>query len=226
MGIRTGFQPIDYIWPQNPRMQTHHIPITKTARYHTLGSLNELTEEVWFVIHGFAQLAAQHLESFTSLDNGKRFIIAPEALNKFYLKVGKPEVGATWMTREDREHEMKDYVAYLNSLYDSLPLADFEGRIIVLGFSQGVATVSRWAYRNPRNIDTLIFYAGEPGNELQNAESIAAFDKTKNYFIWGNEDPFINDMNIQRFKDMLSGFEFILFDGKHEINTDILTAIK
>jgi predicted esterase len=207
-------------------MQSHHIEVTKTARYHTLGTLDDNTEEIWFVIHGFAQLAASYLEGFSALDNGKRFIIAPEALNKFYLKVGKPEVGATWMTREDREHEIKDYIAYLNHLYDLLIARDNISKIAVLGFSQGVATVSRWLYLNPRKVDTLIFYAGEPGNELQNPASIAAFHKTKNYFIWGSEDQFINELNIQRFRDMLPNFQFVSFPGKHEINAGVLLSLK
>jgi predicted esterase len=207
-------------------MQQQHISVSKTARYYTLGSLGEQTEEVWFVIHGFAQLAEKYLTTFLPLDNGKRFIIAPEALNRFYLKVGKPEVGATWMTREDREYEMADYIAYLNTLYDSFPLQGHTAKITVLGFSQGVATVSRWIYQNPRKVDTLIFYAGEPANELQNHNSVNAFDKTKNYFIYGTEDQFINELNTQRFKDMLPNFEFISFAGKHEINADVLAALK
>ena len=207
-------------------MQSHHISVTKTARYHTLGTLNEQTEEVWFVIHGWVQLASEYLNSFAALDNGKRYIIAPEALNRFYLKVGKPEVVATWMTREDREAEIADYVAYLNALYDSLPLKSTKAKIIVLGFSQGVATVSRWMYQNPRKGDTLVFYAGEPANELQSKESMASFDKTKNYFIYGNEDQFINELNIQKFKGMLPNFEFITFEGKHEINAEVLQKIK
>jgi predicted esterase len=206
-------------------MRSHHIPVTKTARYYTLGSLSDQTHEVWFVIHGWAQLAEPYLSGFLPLDDGSRFFIAPEALNKFYMKVGKPEVGATWMTREDRESEIKDYVAYLNALYDSFPLGDHDVKIIVLGFSQGVATVSRWAYRNERKIDTLIFYAGEPGNELQNPESSTTFDKTRNYFIYGDEDQFINELNINKYKAMLPNFEFISFGGKHEINTAVLAGI-
>jgi predicted esterase len=207
-------------------MESHHISVTRTARYHTLGSLNDQTQEIWFVIHGWAQLAEQFLNSFAPLDNGKRFFVAPEALNRFYVKTGRPEVGATWMTSEDRENEIKDYVAYLNALYDSLPLSGTKAKIVVLGFSQGVATVSRWMYKNPRKIDTLILYAGEPANELQSAQSMASFDKTKNYFIWGSEDQFINELNIQKFKNMLPNFDFIPFNGKHEINIEAIAGIK
>jgi predicted esterase len=207
-------------------MEAHHITVNRSARYYTLGALDDNIEEVWFVIHGWAQLAAAYLNEFAPLDNGKRFFIAPEALNKFYIKTGKPEVGATWMTSEDRLAEMADYVSYLNTLYDSFPLENHKAKIIILGFSQGVATVSRWAYQNERKIDTLVFYAGEPGNELQNSDSISSFSKTKNYFVWGNEDPFVNELNIQKFRDMLPNFEFISFDGKHVINAEVLTHIK
>lgn len=203
-------------------IQSHHIAITKTARYCTLGKLNDQTEEIWFVIHGFAQLAADFLKSFEPLDTGKRYIVAPEALNRFYLKVGKPEVGATWMTREDRETEMKDYVVYLNALYDALAISKHKAKIVVLGFSQGVATVSRWIYKNHRHVDTLVFYAGEPANELQNAEDIASFDQKQKYFVCGDQDPFINELNIGKFKSLLAGFEYIPFEGKHEIKAEVL----
>ena len=44
-------------------MQKHEIEITKTARYFTLGELNENTKTVWFVLHGYAQTAEDFLES-------------------------------------------------------------------------------------------------------------------------------------------------------------------
>ena len=204
---------------------SHHITVPRTARYHTQGDLNEHTQEIWFVIHGFAQLAEDFLKSFALLDNGKRYLVAPEALNRFYLKVGKPEVGTTWMTREDRENEIHDYVVYLNMLYDSVVPSGNKAKITVLGFSQGVATVSRWMYKNNRRVDTLILYAGETANELQNAESIAAYGQEKKYFICGDQDQFINELNIHKVKSLLTGFEFVSFEGKHEIKAEVLDGL-
>ena len=34
-----------------------HIKVERTARYFTLGELNEHTEQIWFVCHGYGQLA-------------------------------------------------------------------------------------------------------------------------------------------------------------------------
>ncbi len=101
-------------------MKENHLKITKTARYYTLGELNDQTENVWFVIHGYGQLAEFFIKKFNVLNDGKTLIIAPEALSKFYLKEFTGRVGATWMTREDREHEIEDYINYLNTLYDTV----------------------------------------------------------------------------------------------------------
>ena len=206
-------------------MLSHHISVSKTARYYTLGSLKESTTEVWFVVHGFAQLAGKFLEDFESLDNGSRYIIAPEGLNKFYLRAGQPEVGATWMTREDRESEMKDYIDYLDRLYDTLLPTGYSAKVVVLGFSQGVATVSRWVYQNKRHIDSLIFYAGEPGNELQNPECISRFTQSRKSMVLGTKDKYFNEAWAEKFKGLLSGFEFVSFDGGHEIKTDLLPSL-
>ena len=98
-------------------MTEKHIIINKTARYYTLGSLNERTKQVWFVLHGHGQLAGNFIKKFEPLLSDDVFFIAPEALNHFYLKRGSMDVGATWMTKEDRLNEIKDYINYLNDLY-------------------------------------------------------------------------------------------------------------
>ena len=205
-------------------MQNHSLSVQKTARYYTLGTLNENTQELWFVVHGYAQLAEKFIEDFKTLDNGKRYIIAPEALNKFYLKAGLAAVGTTWMTREDRENEIKDYVAYLNQLYDSIAIGA-NVRITVLGFSQGVATTSRWLSNNPRRFDRLILWAGEIGNELQNSEGVESFKVKENYFVCGSDDQFIHAENMDKIRAMLQGFDIITFDGKHIIDTEVLNRL-
>jgi predicted esterase len=104
------------------------------------------------VLHGYRQLAPQFIRRFRDLSRPWRLIVAPEALNRFY--VGDPSgrhgeesrVGGTWMTREDREVEISDYVRYLDLL-----LRHVEGglpapvSVVGLGFSQGCHTVARWA---------------------------------------------------------------------------------
>ncbi|MES2619454.1 MAG: phospholipase, partial [Bacteroidota bacterium] len=90
-------------------MKENHIIINKTARFFTLGELNAKTKHVWIVLHGFGYDVKKFLSQFEPLLREEIFIIAPEALNRFYLKATAGLVGATWMTKEDRLNEIKDY---------------------------------------------------------------------------------------------------------------------
>src|SRR5881396_879853 len=130
-------------------LQEHHLTVSRTARYFTLGESPRGVEEVWFACHGYAQLAGRFLEKLRVLEDRKRYVVAPEGLSRFYLTESPAErrVGASWMTREDRLHEIDDYVRYLDALYREV-LGRVDGpaaRVAALGFSQGTATVSRWA---------------------------------------------------------------------------------
>src|SRR2546426_7091347 len=67
------------------QMQEHHIGVTRSARYFTLGDSSRGVGEVWFVCHGYGQLAARFLEKLRVLDDGRRYLVAPEGLSRFYL---------------------------------------------------------------------------------------------------------------------------------------------
>src|SRR5919202_1046254 len=103
-------------------MREHHITVTRTARYVTLGDVHEALRQVWFVCHGYEQLPARFRQPSEDLAEGPRLIVAPEALSRFYVESGAGTrhadvpVGATWMTREDRLSEIADYVSYLDGL--------------------------------------------------------------------------------------------------------------
>ena len=162
-------------------MQEHHVTVRRTARYYTLGPTESEVAQVWIVCHGFAQLAGRFMRHFAPLDDGTRLIVAPEALNRFYVEatpgVHGPEskVGATWMTREDRLHEIADYVAYLDTLADALftRLDRTRVHLTVLGFSQGVATVSRWAVQGRTRPDHLILWASPLPPEIDTGAGVA-----------------------------------------------------
>ena len=92
----------------------HHLAVNRTARYHTLGEPSAALRQVWFVLHGHAQLSAFFIRHFAVLDDGTRLIVAPEALDRFYVDrttftgAGQARVAATWMTKEDRLAEIAD----------------------------------------------------------------------------------------------------------------------
>lgn len=153
--------------PAGPR--PYHIPVTRTARYYVLGGEPPgPRRELWYAVHGYGQLAARFLRHLEPIDDGTRLIVAPEALSRFYLEhpgragSAATRVGATWMTREDREAEIADHVAYLDALHDRV-LATLPGArpsVHLLGFSQGVATITRWLARGRIRADRLVLWSG------------------------------------------------------------------
>jgi predicted esterase len=206
----------------------NHITVTKTARYYTLGKLNETTRQIWIVIHGFRQSAKPFLREFEPLATSTNFFIAPEALNRFYLTRQGKDVGASWMTREDRLNEIKDYINYLDQLYASLKLSNYHAKIITLGFSQGASTLSRWLDATQHKIDTAIVFAGEVAPELLPLKENSGLKKTRNYYVCGTKDEFFTPVALDIVKNVYRELNFteIFFEGTHVINVDALRKIE
>jgi predicted esterase len=145
-----------------------HLPVTRRARLAVQrgveGGAPEALSELWILLHGYRQLAPRFIRHFRALFDPSRLLVAPEGLSRFYLE-GSPgphrggdPVGASWMTREDREAEIEDYVGYLDEVLNwGLALCaagDRRTSVRVVGFSQGVHTAARWvglgeAFRKP-----------------------------------------------------------------------------
>ncbi|MFA7380589.1 MAG: phospholipase [Bacteroidia bacterium] len=208
-------------------MNIHHLSVSKTARYVSLGELNQHTTEVWIVLHGYAQLATDFIQEFKALDNGSRYIVAPEGLNRFYAKGfgGKP--AATWMTSEDREKEIPDYINYLDTLYEHLGLGNLKAKVVVLGFSQGVATASRWLNATVHAVNHWVICSGEIGLEFQQEPTTQLIGIPKTY-ITGDIDPFIDAEKHTRYKELMDkmGAETLVFTGGHHIHAESLSKVQ
>ncbi|HJS73420.1 MAG TPA: phospholipase, partial [Vicinamibacteria bacterium] len=87
--------------------ESHHLAVPRTARYLTLGPGEGPIEEVWFLLHGYGQLASELLHYARALAGDRRLLVAPEGLSRFYHE-DHEKVGASWMTREDRLAEIDD----------------------------------------------------------------------------------------------------------------------
>lgn len=204
---------------------THHIRVNKTARYLTLGQLNENTREVWIALHGYAQHIEEFAVNFEVIDNGNRFIVIPEGLNRFYSRGlgGKPV--ATWMTSAEREHEINDYINYLESLYSSL-LIPAHAHVVLLGFSQGVATASRFIHHTNSKVSHFVVYAGEIAFELVNPISpkISAVPLT---YVTGNNDPLITPEKHAEVILLMQSLQAntIRFDGGHVVLPEVLEKV-
>lgn len=205
----------------------HHLEVKRTARYFTLGTLNPATKRVWLVLHGFGQMGESFIQHFSTLADTENYFVAPEALNRYYLKSSSGTVGATWMTKEDRLNEIKDYCAYLDQLYINLNLQHFTGEIIALGFSQGASTVTRWVHQSSHRFSKLVVYAGEVGAEVFPLLETSGLRKTKNYFVYGTQDEFFStetfNLMIEKYASLKA--EIVSFEGGHIIKPLLLAQL-
>lgn len=150
-----------------PSVRHLHVEVTRRARVSSLGGDPEMERSRWWVLHGYRQLAPRFLRRFEGIATRERKIVAPEALSRFYLAPGdrphdgRDRVGASWMTREDREMEIRDYIGYLDRALED-PRLDGKGPGVVrtvLGFSQGGHTAARWiTLSRHRFCDRLILW--------------------------------------------------------------------
>ena len=215
-------------------MQEHHLSVERSARYFTLGKSSGVAE-VWFACHGYGQLAARFLEKLRVLDDGRRYLVAPEGLSRFYLSESPTErrVGATWMTREDRLAEIDDYVRYLDAVYADVfgSLDRARVRVHALGFSQGTSTVSRWAAMGKAKIDRLTLWGGEfpPDLDLTVDTFASRLRGVQLALVYGRSDEYITPKIVQTITARLSQhgipYNEIPFEGGHELNEAVLRSL-
>ncbi|NNC94860.1 MAG: hypothetical protein HKN92_04810 [Chitinophagales bacterium] len=209
-------------------MKANHIRVSKTARYYTEGDLNKNTKVVVFLLHGYGQTALSMMKSCAGLKSDSRFLIAPEGLSRFYWEQFSGKVVASWMTSDDRETEISDYTRYLNKLYDQVQSISPDCKMICLGFSQGVATGTRWVSRNQRKFQKIISIAGAPAKEIDWNDPTDPINSIPHLYIVGNDDRWIDEKAIDRTRAKFDAtglnFEIEIFEGDHSIN-DEATAI-
>jgi len=202
-------------------VQEHRITVSRSARYFTLGRPDR---EVWFVLHGYGQLAARFLRHFGPLDDGTRLIVAPEALSRFYLSEAPAErrVGASWMTKEDRLAEIDDYVRYLDAIYKDVLRSVDRAKIHVtaLGFSQGATTACRWTTVGASRLDRLIVWGGEVPSDVDLPRAARLI------LVHGSGDALFTPKVVAatevRLREHGIPYDLVSFDGGHEIDAVVL----
>ena len=211
--------------------QEHHITVSRTARYFTLGELNQSAKDVWIVLHGHRQLAGRYILQFKELADDGSFIIAPEGLMRLYMKGDYGDVGASWMTKEDRENDIKDYVNYLDKLYENVVMpakGKYTLKINGLGFSQGAATLSRWIALGKSKIDEAVFWCGNLAHDIDYSKA-ENFKSIEIKLVFADNDKYYEKDFYKTQEKLLKGamikFETRIFSGGHEINVDLMKKV-
>ncbi len=213
----------------------HHLPVSRTARYFTLGEPTDEVRELWIVCHGYGQLANRFIRHFESIADPGRLIVAPEALSRFYVETpGKTHadthVGASWMTREDRLSDIEDNIEYLDALHAHVTSALSAQPLLltVLGFSQGVATVSRWLERTSVRADRAILWGGVIPADVDFVTA-RALRAAQVVVVAGSADDHATPEMLAKQGARLAASEIfvdhITFDGSHRLDRETLLSL-
>lgn len=213
-----------------------HLEVPRTARFAWVGSPGPRVEDVWITCHGHRQLAARFLRRLLPLRGDSRLLIAPEALNRFYLSPAGTHgadsgVGATWMTREDRRWEIRDYVRYLDRVTSRvLDGLDRGGiRLRALGFSQGAATAARWTAYGRTSIDELILWSGGLPPDLDLDRWDGRLAEARITLVRGEQDdlfaPEAMEETERRLRSRDLSFRTLRHPGGHDLDAETLDRI-
>lgn len=139
-------------------------------------------------------------------------------------------VGATWMTSEDREYEIMDYVTYLGGLSAALAEEAAEDvSVTVLGFSQGCPTASRWVGNGLLRPHRVILWGSGPAHDLSGEEWDALADVPEILLVAGSDDQFLPEDRListeEDLRDHQCSFRTIRYDGGHELDGTLLKSL-
>lgn len=209
------------------KLQVHNIQVERTARYFS-SERPASCREIVLALHGYAQSAAAFALEVSPALRSDQWLVAPEGLSRFYRRGVYGDVVASWMTREDRESEIKDQCGYLDPLMVQLDQICPNAKLRVLAFSQGVATACRWMSRWTGQADQLILWAGTPPEDEWLLPLASKLIKPA-VLIAGNQDEYISAEALQQTIARLDklGFPYTIhrFEGRHGLNTDLLSAL-
>ena len=210
-------------------MREHHLLTPRTSRYVALGPPAAEAAEIWFALHGYGQLAPRFAHRLTPLDDGTRLVVVPEGLSRFYVDVHRGTVGASWMTREDRTHEIDDYVRYLEAVATDVMPAGAALPVHLLGFSQGSATACRWVERGTIRPRRLLLWGGEVPPDLDWSRAAPRFHDVQVVLVAGDRDEFATETALARHSDTLAGHgvasRVVRYPGGHSIDPRVLKDV-
>ncbi len=212
-------------------MVEHRIEFNFKARYFTIGEPSDAIEHLWIVCHGHGHLAQYFIKRFEALNDGKHLIIAPEGLNRYYLEGFTGRVGATWMTKEDRLTDIENYLQFLSSVLNQVKKqVKNKVKITLFGFSQGAATISRFATQTEVEFERLILWAGIFPPDLPPLQAPERLKGKDIYWVYGEEDPYLSAGVMEEQQGIADQLkvkpEVISFNGAHELNDQVLLKFK
>jgi predicted esterase len=207
-----------------------YVDFSCRARYYTQGTLGEHTKYVWLVCHGYGHLSEYFKRKFQHLGE-EHFLIFPEGLHRFYLNGTEGRVGASWMTKENRETDILNYVNYLDQVVSKeLKQATSHYEFVAFGFSQGTATIGRWAMSTQQSVNHLVMWAGAFPKDVNLGVRKEKIEKMSVHIACGDEDEFINDerlnTHLRQLDEKEISYDLLHFKGTHDVPALALSELE
>ena len=199
------------------------------ASYSSLFTYGPQTQRMWMVFHGIGYLARYFLRHFEGLDANTNYVVAPQAPSLYYLNDTYTHVGASWLTREQTQPHMENLLGFLDGVARAEDFASAPERIL-LGYSQGVSVLLRWAARRKVACEHLVLYAGKPPAELTPEDFSYLPETTRVLLLFGAADPFLPETAreglLARYRELFGKrLELHMYAGGHKWQTGLIETL-
>ena len=207
------------------------ISISKTGKYSQIGKSSKKINNVWIVLHGYGMLSEYFVKKFECIIDETTLVIAPEATNRFYLANNYTRVGASWMTKLDKEQEISDNILFLDKLFSIIKkeIGHDNFKLNTLGFSQGGPALVRWLMSNKLNTNSLILWGSDIPKDSLVMENKSRWNSMNLKIVIGKNDEYINEEKKQEFVGVVKSYglkyDLIEYEGSHKIIEEELKKI-
>lgn len=200
------------------------IAVPSSLRYRMLQPGGQVKHLV-YVLHGYGQLVEYFSKKFEGIPANDVLFVFPEGRHRFYLRGTSGRVGASWMTKEWREEDIRLNMLSLDLLHSEILKSHSPEKITVIGFSQGGATAARWLAHGRVSCDHFVSWASVYPPDLAVEEHAGL--AVKNTFVLGTEDEFFPkaDQEILIGDYQSRGIHIARFEGTHDIDKETLISI-
>ncbi len=200
------------------------IDVPSSLRYRTIQA-GENMRHLVYVLHGYGQLVEYFCQKFADIPVTETLFVFPEGRHRFYLRGTSGRVGASWMTKEWREEDIRLNSINLDLLHEKILKGISPEKITVIGFSQGGATAARWLAHGKVACDHFISWASvyPPDLAVEEHGNLAR----KATFVLGTEDEFFPkaDQEILIADYQSKGINIARFEGTHDIDKQTLISV-
>lgn len=208
------------------------LKVEKAAHYMAYGNPGLNTTHIWLACHGYAQNFQAFGEAFQLLDPDEHFVLIPSGMSHFYGKGFRGNVVSSWMTSFEREDEIEAYVSFFNQMFYELfdtHTFDHKVKMMGFGFSQGTATISRYAAIGRFSFDQLVLCGGRLAKEIIDGDLLFKQATPKIHSFYGDKDPFLNEekLNEQELKLKVNEIPFknVFINAKHDWGVPYLRQV-